>query len=140
MGHSISDRLRVRLNPRDHRYAEAYLAMVEKARYRPRAPGDGIGSVLLTRKQLRDPGRLEKEALDYVKGFVAQEDTHSFWVGCTNFETNRATIYAIEAARCLCGGADDVALRLLQMAIDEIRRSRQPIARDTEHKRREAMP
>jgi hypothetical protein len=122
MDHNIADRLRTRLNPRDHRYAEAYLAMAKEARYRPQAPGDGMGHVLHTKEEARDPSRLEEETLAYVKNFVAEEDTLSFAIGCTDFSTGRATIYAIEAARCLCGGADDVAVKLLKMAIDEIKR------------------
>jgi hypothetical protein len=111
---------------RERRYVEAYLAMAKKARYRPQAPGDGCGHVLLTREELRDPKRLEEEANAYVKNFVKEEDTLSFRIGCTNFDTNRAAIYAIEAARCLCGGADGVAVKLLQMAIDEIKKDGNP--------------
>jgi hypothetical protein len=38
--------------PRASRYREAYLMMAKQARYRPQAPGDGMGHVSLTRKQL----------------------------------------------------------------------------------------
>jgi len=41
-------------NPRLERFAEAYLAMAGQARYRPQAPGDGFGNILLTRKQCGD--------------------------------------------------------------------------------------
>ncbi len=41
-------------HPRLERFAEAYLAMAGQARYRPQAPGDGFGNILLTRKQCRE--------------------------------------------------------------------------------------
>jgi hypothetical protein len=47
-----------------HDIHEAYLAMA-KAGYRPAAPGDGFGSISLTRKQLADPAQLEREAASY---------------------------------------------------------------------------
>jgi hypothetical protein len=50
--------------PRASRYREAYLMMVKEADYRPQAPGDGMGHVLLSREQLADPKRLhEKQRL-----------------------------------------------------------------------------
>jgi hypothetical protein len=44
-------------NPRLERFAEAYLAMAGQARYRPQAPGDGFGNILLTRKECGDVER-----------------------------------------------------------------------------------
>ena len=109
------------LTHRDWRYATAYLEMARVARYRPQAPEDGFGNVLLSQEQCKDPDRLERETLDYVKRFVAEEDERMFRIGCTNFATNRAFIWVLEAARSLCGGADDLALQLLEMAVQEIR-------------------
>jgi hypothetical protein len=57
-----------------------------------------------------------------VKQLDAEEDDGRFVIGCSNFTTNRALIWTIEAARNLCGGQDDVALTLLKMAIDEVKR------------------
>jgi hypothetical protein len=94
--------------------------MAERARYRPAAPGDGFGNITLSTKQLDDPQRLAKEAAVYAKRFIAEEDGRTFRIGVSNFRTNRAFVYVIEAARCLCGGADDVAATLLKMASDEI--------------------
>jgi hypothetical protein len=37
------------------RIMEAYFTMAEKARYRPFAPGDGIGSLDLTEEELKPP-------------------------------------------------------------------------------------
>jgi hypothetical protein len=50
-------------NPRLERFAEAYLAMAGQARYRPQAPGDGFGNILLT--QCGDVERLHREAVNY---------------------------------------------------------------------------
>jgi hypothetical protein len=52
-------------NRRLERYRDAYLAMAKEAKYRPQAPSDGCGSVLLTQEQIDDPRRLEAEATAY---------------------------------------------------------------------------
>jgi hypothetical protein len=106
---------------RPQRFVEAYLAMVEHADYRPAAPGDGMGHVCLTTEELLDPERLAREAVKYSKQFDAEENTRRFNLGCSNFSTNRALVFTIEAARALCGGADDLAVELLQMALQEVR-------------------
>jgi hypothetical protein len=103
------------------RYAEAYLNMARVAKYRPQAPGDGCGAVSLTCDEAADPERLWAEAVAYAKRFNDEENDRAFNIGCTNFSTNRACIYTIEAARCLCGGADEVAAILLKMALEELR-------------------
>jgi hypothetical protein len=111
-------------NPRLERFFEAYLLMASEANYRPQAPGDGWGHVLLSRAQLRDRKRLEKEAVDYVLKFDKEEDTRTFWVGTSNFSTNRAFLWTIEAARQLAGGEDGnaTAIKLLEMAAKEVKR------------------
>jgi hypothetical protein len=110
--------------PRLERFYEAYLAMAEEARYRPAAPGDGCGHVYLTRAELRDPKQLEEEAVTYAVGFSNEEDTLKFYIGCTNFSTNRAFVWAIEAARNLAGGdaGNKTAIKLLEMAAAEVKR------------------
>jgi hypothetical protein len=45
----------------------------------------------------------------------------NFDIGTSNFRTNRALVYVIEAAKSLCGGQDEVSLRLLKMATEEIK-------------------
>ena len=97
------------------RHREAYLQMAEEAGYRPAAPSDGMGNADLTAEQLRDRSQLEREAHQYALRFSAEEDTHRFRIEVSNFSTNRAFIYSIEAARCLATGEEDVALRLLEM-------------------------
>jgi hypothetical protein len=106
------------------RFKEAYLAMVRCARYRPGAPSDGLGNIYLSARELRDPVRLDEEAAGYAEEFYAEEDTDTFFVGCSDFETNQAFVWTIEAARCLAAGAfgKPTALKLLEMAIAEIKR------------------
>jgi hypothetical protein len=114
--------------PRLLRYADAYLQMANEARYRPSAPGDGCGHIDLTRKQLADRERLHDEAVGYAMAFSTEEDTRKFNIGCSNYTTNRAFIFTIEAARVLAGSwnvlGDELAVRLLEMAIDEIKCSK----------------
>jgi len=66
--------------PRASRYREAYLRMAKEARYRPQAPGGGIGHVSLTRKQLADPELLQREATAYALKFNAEENERAFWI------------------------------------------------------------
>jgi hypothetical protein len=108
-------------NPRFHRCHEAYIEMAKQARYRPQAPGDGMGHTHLTKEQAADPDRLDREASEYAHKFNEEENTRTFWIGCSNFQTNRAFIWTIEAARALAGGADDLALDLLKMAVKEVK-------------------
>jgi hypothetical protein len=111
------------------RYREAYKIMWRKARYRPAAPGDGCGHVNLTKQELADQDRLEQEATDYAWRFMEEDDKHVYVIGCSNYTTNRALVYTIEAARALTGAADDLAIDLLQLAIDEIRGQRPKLRR-----------
>ncbi len=63
---------------------------------------------------------ITEEAADYAKVWNAEEDTGTFTIGLCNFETRPATIKAIEAARCLCGTADNTALALLKSAVEDL--------------------
>jgi hypothetical protein len=113
------------MTPRHERYAEAYLAMAQQAKYRPEAPSDGLGNISLTDAELADQQRLAGEATTYAVRFGREDDACAFWIGCSNFRTNRAFVWAIEAARQLASGSDGeaTALRLLRMARDEIKRA-----------------
>ena len=95
---------------------EAYCRMAKEALYRPEASGDGMGNITVPLERLN----LENEAHNYSQGCWRQEDSLRFWVGCCNFETRPATIFAVEAARCLCSAADEVALKLLKMAVADL--------------------
>lgn len=97
------------------RIREAYLNMANEAQYRPQLSNDLIGD--MTEEELSDAGRLEEEAAAYAMEFIRQEDSpDKFHIGISNFRTNRALVYTIEAARLLCGGRDATAMKLLEMA------------------------
>jgi hypothetical protein len=103
------------------RFAQTYL-MMSHAKYRPAAPSDGFGNIQLSTEEYNDEGRLYLEAVRYAAAFNREEDTRAFSIGCSNWETNRAFILSIEAARLLASGSDgdDNAVRLLKLAIGEI--------------------
>ena len=90
-----------------------YKAMATKGKYRPAAPSDGMGNIAVPLKDLD----LQKEAVEYAKAWCKEEDAQIFDIGCCNHETRPATIFALEAARNLCGASDATALRLLKMAV-----------------------
>jgi hypothetical protein len=106
------------------RVCEAYITMADQARYRPAAPNDGFGNTYLSEQQLADPGILEEESGQYALEFLAQENTARFLIGVSNYSTNRALVYVIEVARCLCSGQSKlrevVAPRLLALAMQEL--------------------
>jgi len=82
-----------------------------------------MGHVSLSKEQAADPEeRLQREATAYaLKKFNAEENERVFWIGCSDFSTNRAFIWTIEAARALAGNKPDLALDLLNMARTRIR-------------------
>jgi hypothetical protein len=89
--------------------------------YRPGAPGDGLGNVSLTKDQVRDQSRLIREATEYAVQFAAEEDgDRNFYIGCSDFRTNKAFFWCIEAARLIAGAGYKDAMRLLRMATKEI--------------------
>jgi hypothetical protein len=96
----------------------AYEAMAAKAKYRPAAPSDGLGGPTVSFEQLD----LSKEASQYAQEWWKEEDEQAFDVGCCDFVTRPATIFAIEAARNMCAGVGGqaAALRLLKMAVKEL--------------------
>jgi hypothetical protein len=104
------------------RIKEAYLQMVSEAKYRPGAPSDGFGNIQLTEEELKDAGRLDAEAHKYAVNFIAEENGLKFHIGISNYDTNRAFVHSIEAARNLCDGkwGAEVALRLLKMAVRDV--------------------
>ena len=119
----LADMVRRRLDPKIVRYVEAYLMMALPAKYRPGAPSDGCGNIQLSKVQCDDVNRLLRESVEYAVDFDKEEDTDTFNIGCSNFSTNRAFVFSIEAARLLASGHDGnaYALRVLQMAIEDIR-------------------
>jgi hypothetical protein len=109
-------------NPKLARFAEAYVTMALRGAYRPGAPSDGFGHIQLTRDECNDHQRLAEEAVRYAVAFDKEEDVCKFNIGCSNFDTNRAFVLAIESARLLCGSFDGAghALRLLKLAVEEV--------------------
>jgi uncharacterized protein YcsI (UPF0317 family) len=81
-----------------------------------------MGGIDLSQEELADHGRLTREAGDYTRRFIKEEDTGQFLLGCSNYATNRALVYTIEAARNLNAGEDQLALTLLGMAVEEVGR------------------
>lgn len=94
----------------------AYRRMAREGRYRPAAPSDGFGGIAIPPEELD----LDAEAREYAAEWWAAEDAQEFWVGCCNFPTRPATVFAVEAARLLCGANDDAARRMLRLALREL--------------------
>jgi hypothetical protein len=113
-----------RTDPRLERFQQAYLQMAHQAKYRPQALSDGCGTIQLELAELRDPHRLQVEAGQYALQFSAEEDHNSFWIGCSDFRTNKAFVWTIEAARLLASGVEDkgTALKLLRLVAAEVAR------------------
>lgn len=105
------------------RLTHAYKMMAEKAKYRPGAPSDGLGNIELDSAEIGDRYRFAVEAEEYAERFLRQEDTGKFIIGVSNGSSLIALVYAIEAARLLCAGADaeDTAIKLLELALDEMK-------------------
>lgn len=93
----------------EDRIGEAYVMMAEQANYRPEA-ADADDDLL-------------DEAASYARRFVSEEDTLHFRIGVSDYTSNRALVFTIEAARQLCGGALGIncALKLLEMAVAEVK-------------------
>jgi hypothetical protein len=104
------------------RIAEAYLKMARVANYRPEAPGPGTvaGGRALTEEQLASRDLLEREAVAYAGRFIWEENTHTFFIGVSNFNSNRAFVYTIEAARLMAGADEKRAAVLLTLALMEL--------------------
>lgn len=94
----------------------AYRAMAAEARYRPAAPGDGMGSISVPEAELD----IERECADYTRYWWREEDTGDFRIGSCDHSTRTATIYTVEAARQMCSVEDGLALQLLKMAVAEL--------------------
>ena len=107
-------------NNRFKKLCDAYVAMAKF--YRPAAPGDGVGGIFLEREELDDPARLQREAAEYVRRFIKEEDTGDFNIGCCDYSNTSAFVHTIEAARLLCSGVGfhEPAKKLLRMALKEV--------------------
>ena len=56
----------------------------------------------------------------YAHRWWAEEDDCRYWIGCPDFSDREALIFAVEAAREICGGDTETAARLLRMAADDL--------------------
>ena len=63
---------------------------------------------------------------EFAERWWADEDRRTFEIGCADFESPKATIFAIEAARHMCAGlaGDKAAIKLLKLALAEMERVR----------------
>lgn len=97
-----------------------------EANYRPQAPSDGLGGILLSDAELADPTRLANEALAYAIRFGEEDDECIFNLGCSDYTGNRAFVWTVEAARQIASGAlgATTAPKLLRMALAELERVR----------------
>src|SRR4029453_15402867 len=97
---------------------DAYRRMDQEARNPPAAPTDGFGNI-----PFPPQGRaMDEEATRYPRGWHSDEDRGAYWIGSCDFAARPATIFAIEAARLMCGLGREPALRLLRMAVAELER------------------
>src|SRR5947207_2061319 len=81
------------------RFAEAYKMMAELG-YRPAAPSDGVGGITVPYPELE----VNIEAREYAERFQAEEESDSYFAGCTDYTFNRAAVLALEAFRLMNGG------------------------------------
>ena len=97
----------------EDRIREAYIEMALQANYRPEAPEYGNP----------DDADLQEEAARYARRFIEEEQSRHFHIGVSDYTTNRALVFTIEAAKQLCCGALGVnhGLKLLQMAVGEVK-------------------
>ena len=103
------------------RFQDAYRHMAAIG-YRPAAPSDGMGTITVPLEQLD----LDDEARRYARRFIAEEHTRTFWLGVTDYTTNRAFAWTVEAARLMCAGPmvrGDLVPRLLRLALADYRRA-----------------
>lgn len=111
------------------RIREAYFEMARRANYRPAASSDGLGGILLSDQELKDPERLSREATEYARHFIEEEESIRFWVGIANYRTNKALVYAIETARLLCSDELGIthARRLSELLLKEVEQAEREI-------------
>jgi len=91
----------------------AYRRMAKEARYRPAAPGDGLGNIT-------GPLNLSREAKEYTRWWWEEEEDQRFNIGCCHHPYRPAMIFTIEAARLMCAGdfvRDGLIADLLKMAL-----------------------
>jgi hypothetical protein len=101
------------------RITKAYLRMARECRCRPGVSRSDGFTVDLTPEELQDEEILLREAKQYARQFVVNEDRGLFRIGCSQYP-NRALVYAVEACRAICGARGELALDLLNLCHTEI--------------------
>lgn len=97
---------------------DIYRRMAEQAKYRPAAPSDGFGGLLVEDESELD---LDAEAADFAERWRDAEDSGSYHIGSCSKQDRPGFIFAIEAAKLVAGtGSNGHAARLLRMAADEL--------------------
>lgn len=95
---------------------DIYRRLAEEGHYRPAAPSDEMGDLLVQEEELD----LDAEAADYAERWRAAEDSGSYHIGSCSKSDRPAFIFSIEASRLIAGGGSSGhAARLLRMAADE---------------------
>jgi hypothetical protein len=94
---------------------KAYRVMANRCRYRPAAPSDGMGNVVVPLEELDLP----TEADDYALKFRAEEDGLKFWIGCSDYTCATTMVLSIEAARACATGSRGLTVSLLREALAE---------------------
>jgi hypothetical protein len=102
------------------RVIAAYKQMAKH--YRPLAPSDGLGHVLLSKEELADPRRLEQEAKEAALQFVTEDNDCNHVVhGCANGNDTATMFYCLRVAELCCAGADrNLIAALLKLALKEV--------------------
>jgi hypothetical protein len=93
---------------------EAGLELLEMAVVKVKAQSSGLETV---------GGDLQDGAASRAERFVVDGQTGSCYIGTSDYTSNRALVFTIEAAKQLCRGASgiELALKLLEMAVVEVR-------------------
>ena len=70
----------------------------------------------------------EAEIDKFTERWWEQEGSLYFEVGCADYASRKAAIYAIGAAKAMCNGAqgDQAAIKLLNLALEEMERIKRP--------------
>lgn len=106
---------------RPQRITAAYLVMMQQAHYCAEATDAQLEK--LSKSGLPNVQQMYAAATAYAKGFMREDETGSFFIGHSNFQTVLSFILAIEAARALADGdCNDHALKLLELAAKDLRR------------------
>ena len=95
-----------------HQLRDIYERMAIEAHYFPAAPSDGMGTIT-------GDIHIEDEKTAYANDWEANKGV-MVWIGYDRPGTRAATVFAVEAARNMCGYQDSVALSLLRMAVAEL--------------------